>query len=172
MEAREVENLDELNVRRKAELMEIAEKDEEKTEEEQERYLSIAERMMRRAQGKTFKLTFVDEKNDDEIVIEFRLLYSAERRDFLKTIQDLQELQEQDEVDLGKLDELIEVLKELVKAVTVTEGMDAYYDSEYCQDGDIYEIALAVMSRTIGMVEDARSFREERSDEVLPGAVG
>lgn len=161
MEAREVENLDELNIQRKEDLMRIVERDEEKEKETQDKHLSVAERMMRRAQSNTFTLTFLDELNDDEIPIEFRLLYSKERRDLLKLIDEVQDLRDGETIDIDVLNEKLDELKGFVKNVTMTPGMEAYYDSEFCQDIDITQIARAVMARTVSTVEEARSFRKE-----------
>ena len=156
-------NLDELNIRNKEELLaQFVVPDEEKKQADNEKSLSIAERMMRRAQSKSFKLTFVDVANDDEIELEFRLLYSGERRDLLKLIEKIQKLQDENEsVDLDAFNDTLDALKTLVKKVTLTEGMIDYYDSEYCQDGDIFEIAKSVMAHTVQVVEESRSFRKE-----------
>lgn len=159
---KEVKNLDEINAEQKLALLKDIEKDETAKAVEQEKELSIAERMMRRAETNTFTITFTDTKNDDEIPIEFRLLYTQERRDLLKLISGIQDLmKDTDTPDIDKLNQAFDELKGLVKNVTITEGMNTYYDSEKCQDGDIFEIAMTVMGRTVSAVEQARSFREQ-----------
>ena len=164
----EVKNLDELNIETKEQLMKLVEVEEEQEEVAQAESLSIAERMMRRAKSNTFTLAFVDEKNDDEIEIEFRLLYSQERRELLELINNIQGITDGEDVDLVKFNAAFDSLKELVKEVTVTPTMNEYYDSEVCQDGDIFEIAMSVMGRTVKTVEDARQFRDNEPDAVLP----
>ena len=164
----EVPNLDELNLQDKAEMLKLIDRDEKQDETTRTENLSIAERMMRRAKTNTFTLAFVDTKNDDEIEIEFRLLYSKERRDLLNLINDIQGITEGEEVNLVKFNSAFDSLRELVKNVTVDEGMNAYYDSDVCQDGDIFEIAMSVMGRTVQTVEQARQFREKQPDAVLP----
>ena len=141
----------------------IVEREKEQEAVTLEQSLTIAERMMRRAKSKTFTLGFLDEKNDDEIEIEFRLLYTQERRSLMELIDKLQKLQNQDgvDVDVSLFNDALDSLKELVKNVTVTEDMNMYYNSEVCQDGDIFEIARAVMSQTTNTLDDARSFRQE-----------
>jgi len=163
----EVPNLDELNLQDKEALMKLLDRDEKKDEATRTENLSTAERMMRRAKTNTFTLAFVDTKNDDEIEIEFRLLYSKERRDLLNLINDIQGITEGEEVNLVKFNSAFDSLRELVKNVTVDEGMNAYYDSDVCQDGDIFEIAMSVMGRTVQTVEQARQFREKQPDAVL-----
>lgn len=150
-------NLDEINVEAKEKLLQVVEKDEKIEGEEREEKLSVAERMKRRAIGNTFTLTFIDEVHDDEIELEFRLLFSGERRDFLKLIQELQGMK--DSTDVVLMNEKLDNLIELVKAVTVTEGMNEYYDSEMCQDQDIIDIATAVLAKSISTVEEAQRFR-------------
>jgi len=164
----EVPNLDELNLQDKAEMLKLIDRDEKQDETTRTENLSIAERMMRRAKTNTFTLAFVDTKNDDEIEIEFRLLYSKERRDLLNLINNIQGITDGEEVDLVKFNSAFESLRELVKNVTVDEGMNTYYDSDVCQDGDIFEIAMSVMGRTVQTVEQARQFREKQPDAVLP----
>lgn len=163
MDKREVlrgQELEDRNISEKDRLLLIAEEDEKKEEEAEQKALSIAERMMRRAQNKTFTLTFLDTGNDDEIPIEFRILYSKERREVLELAEEVLTLQTLESADdISKLNDCMDKLKEYVKAVTVTEGMNNYYDSSLCQDTDIYEIIRAVIARTVGTVEEARSFR-------------
>jgi len=151
----------EINREREALLNSFVEKEEGQETATRDQSLSVAERMMRRAESKTFTLGFLDEKNDDEIEIEFRLLYTQERRNLIELINKVQTLQGNEEVDLAKFNDVLDSLKGIVKKTTVTEGMDVYYDSEKCQDGDIFEIAKAVMMRTVGTLEDAKSFRQE-----------
>lgn len=158
---KEVKNLDELNREEKLRLLKEIEVDEEQEQEEREEQLTVAERMMRRAMTNTFTLTFVDTKHDDEISIEFRLLYTQERRDLLKLIDSIQKMTDEGDVDLDRFNDAFDELKALVKKVTVTPGMNQYYDSEMCQDGDIFEIAMSVMGRTVSAVEQARGFRDE-----------
>ena len=156
----EVPNLDELNIQSREELMKLIDRDEKKDEETRTEHLSTAERMMRRAQGKTFTLTFLDQTNNDEIPITFRPLYSGERREVLELVDVLSKLQDTDDLDISLLNTKIDELKGFVKKATITEGMIEYYDSEYCQDSDITEIARVIIARTVSMVEGARSFRE------------
>ena len=139
----------------------IVEKEETQVTTDYEQSLTVAERMMRRSKSKTFTLGFLDEKNDDEIEIEFRLLYSQERRGLMELIDKLQKLQGREDVDIHMFNTALDELKALVKKVTVTEGMDVYYDSDVCSDGDIFEIARSVMARTTTTLESAQSFRDE-----------
>ena len=155
----EVKNLDEINIESREHLMSLVDRDEKVEKKDQDEALSISERMMRRAQNKTFVLTFVDQTNDDEIPITFRPLYSGERREMLELVDDLSKLQEDENLDIKELNDKIDELKEFVKKATISD-MDAYYESEYCQDADITEISRAIIARTVSMVEDARKFRE------------
>lgn len=149
-------NLDELNIERREAMRQLSQRDEEKDKQEQDEALTIAERMIRRAISNTFTMTFRDEKNEDEITIEFRMLFSEERRRMLEMIQDVQGLKPS---ETDQLNRVMDSFKDLIKQVTVTEGMDAYYDSEYCQDADIFEIAASLLQTSVNMLEDARRFR-------------
>lgn len=146
---------DELQARR--ELSELMEDTEVKKQSDLDQNLSVAERMMRRAKSNTFTLEFKDEKYGDSIGIEFRVLYSKERRRILEIINGVQNI---DPVkDIEKLNDKLDEFLEIIKAVTVTEGMDAYYDS-VCQDSDIIEIASGLLTHSVALLEDARRFRQ------------
>jgi len=151
---------DRYNLQERERLLAVAEAEVEKDERVEEDSLSIAERMMRRAQHKTFTLNFGDDKNSDDIPVEFRILYSAERREVLKLINNIQKLKESD-TDIDKINELFDTIKTYVKKVTVTKGMNEYYDSEFCQDDDLLEVIREVMNRTVTALDTAKSFRKE-----------
>ena len=125
--------------------------------------LSIADRLMRRTQLARFQILFQDDLGD--FSIETRQMTSRER--FRTT--ELTNLLDQSEKETKKYTEAIEGLRQLAKEITLTPGMDDYYDSDQVTDEVVLLLVLRTFRGTLKMGGDAITFfREEQRGPVLP----
>jgi len=100
--------------------------------------LGVADRLMRRAQLARFKTVFMDDLGD--FAVETRQMTSAERARCVALNNRLAA----SEADPAEYAEAVEGFRQLAKEVTLTPGMDAYYDSDMISD----DVLIAVVSRT------------------------
>ena len=118
--------------------------------------LSVADRLMRRAELVKFKTVFSDDLGDIEI--ETRQLSSSERFQATKLFDDLA----LSEKEPKKYAEAVDEFKKMAKEITVTPGMDAYYDSEMVSDDIVIAIVTRTFQGTMSFVGEAiTSFRAE-----------
>jgi len=110
----------------------------EREKEELKLHLSVADRLMRRAQSARFKTVFQDDLGD--FAVETRQMTSGERWRAVELNNQLAQSEKAPE----KYAEAVEGFKQLAKEITLTPGMDAYYDGDQVSD----DIVIAVVSRT------------------------
>ena len=135
---------------------ESAEKRKTERKLEDVRNLGVAERLMRRVQAKRFQIVFEDEEG--EFPVETRLMTSNERYQALKLNEVLSKAGE----NLDQYQEAMAGLKDLAREVTVTPGMDAYYDSDQVSDDVILAVVMRTVYGTLEAVGDSlTSFRRE-----------
>lgn len=126
----------------------------DKLSDELRQSLSVADRLMRRADLAKFKTIFTDDLGD--FVIETRQLTSSER---LQAVTLNNMLAESDKIP-EKYMEAIDGFKKLAKEITLTPGMDTYYDSDQVSDDVLIAVVYRTFTGTMQFVGEAiTSFR-------------
>jgi len=118
--------------------------------------LSVADRLMRRAEKTTFKTVFQDDLGD--FAVETRLMTSSERMKALELNRMLGKGSE----DLNNYADAIKGLKELASEICMTPGVDAYLLSDNVSDDVVVSMVLRTVYGTLEKVgESTTSFRKE-----------
>jgi len=118
--------------------------------------MTVAERLMRRVKITRFKTIFSDDLGD--VAVETRQMTSTER----SRAVELNDLLAQSEKDPDKYADAVKKYKEFAKEITLTPGMDVYYDSDQVSDDVLIAIVTRTFQGTMKLVgESITSFRAE-----------
>lgn len=125
------------------------------------RTLSVADRLMRRIEAKHFETVFVDDLG--EFVVETRLMTSSERFHALEINKKIGETGG----DLDEYEKLMKQMKQVARDITVTPGMNIYWESDQVSDDVIVALVMRTVYGTLEAVGDSlTSFRGEQSRSV------
>lgn len=130
-------------------LRNLPEEQRKKKTEEIKSNLSVAERLMRRANTTTFKTMFKDDLGDIEV--ETRLMTSVERRKALT----LNQMMVKGREDIAKYEEAIKGLTEMAVEICVTPGVDEYLQSDLVSDDVVVAMVMRSVYGTLEVVGEA-----------------